>query len=55
MEKMRCPFCPKEYQSYKQLKKHMHKIHNGSMSKEDVESFNRKFELGDFIKKEKEV
>lgn len=37
---MRCPFCPKEYESYKKLKKHMVKIHDGSMSKSDVEKWN---------------
>ena len=28
----------------------MYKIHDGVMSEEDVKNFNKKFELGDFVK-----
>ena len=48
---MRCPFCPKKYQSYNDLKRHMEKIHDGYCSKEDIEKFNREFVIGDFVKK----
>lgn len=47
MTKNRCPLCPKSFQSYKDLKRHMEKIHDGSMSEEDC----RKITLGDCVKK----
>ena len=43
MKKLRCPFCPKAYESYKKLKRHMEKIHDGSISQDDVEKFSKRF------------
>ena len=48
--KIRCPLCPEKYQSYKDLKKHMERIHDGSMSIEDIKKFNTKPTLGACIK-----
>jgi len=48
--KIRCPLCPKKYQSYKDLKKHMERIHDGSMTIEDIKKFNTKPTLGACIK-----
>jgi len=49
MKKERCLYCPKEFQSPKDLKRHYEKIHNGVPMVGD-----RMMTLGDLIRKGKQ-
>jgi len=44
---MRCPFCPKKYQSEKDLHRHMKKIHKCDLTNEQLESINKEITIGD--------
>lgn len=44
---MRCPFCPKKYQSKNDLHKHLKKIHECDLTDEQLESMNREITFGD--------
>jgi len=43
----RCPYCPKKYQSKKDLHKHLKKIHGCDLTDEQLDSMNREITFGD--------
>lgn len=47
MTKNRCPFCPKEYQSRKDMHKHLKKIHDADMDDNTLDGLIRELTIGD--------
>ena len=47
MKKNRCPFCPKEYQSRKDMHNHLKKIHDADMDDDTLDSLLRELTIGD--------
>ena len=45
--KNRCPFCPKEFQSRKDMHKHLDKIHNADMDDETLDKMLKDLTIGD--------
>ena len=45
--KNRCPFCPKEFQSRKDMHKHLKKIHDADMTDDTLNDVLRELTIGD--------
>lgn len=45
--KQRCPFCPKQLQSRKDMHRHLKKIHDADMSDDMLDTRLRKLTVGD--------